>query len=513
MCAPARVSSPICTDNYQQIKPKQGVVTVFGYGSSIRVDRGHLIIEDGIGPLRRSARFPRVGHGLKRVVVIGSDGIVSLAALRWLADQDAAFSMLDRIGKVIATSGPVNPSDARLRRAQALAGTSGIAISIAKELISQKLIAQQRLVLRRFQNSSAALAIVSARNGLTTATSSQEILKYEARGALAYWNAWHDLEITFPRVDLPRVPNHWRTFGSRMSPLTRSPRLAVNPPNALLGFLYSLLESEARLALSALGMDPGIGVLHSDTRTRDSLACDLMEPIRPQVDAFLLDWLKQSPLRREWFLEERNGNCRLVSSLAAQLAETSQIWRRAVAPFAEGIAQSFWSMRSNSVHQHDLATRLTQNRKREAKGVTVDISRNFVSIVTACCRICGGTIKAGCKYCHVCTPTISRENVLEAAKLGRLATHKPEAQAKRAETQKRQNAALKAWNPADKPDWLDEKAYREWVQPRLTVVIVPKIMSAISVSEPYALRIRSGRCIPHPRHWAELARLTGVSAS
>jgi len=65
--------------------PSQGVVTLFGYGISVRVDRGHLLIADGIGPDRRQARFPRVGHGLKRLVVIGSDGMVSLAALRWLA--------------------------------------------------------------------------------------------------------------------------------------------------------------------------------------------------------------------------------------------------------------------------------------------------------------------------------------------------------------------------------------------------------------------------------------------
>jgi CRISPR-associated protein Cas1 len=52
--------------------------------------------------------------------------------------------------------------------------------------------------------------------------------------------------------------------------------------------MYAILESEARLAISELGLDPGIGVLHADTRTRDSLACDLMEPIRPQVDAYLL---------------------------------------------------------------------------------------------------------------------------------------------------------------------------------------------------------------------------------
>jgi CRISPR/Cas system-associated endonuclease Cas1 len=71
------------------------------------------------------------------------------------------------------------------------------------------------------------------------------------------------------------VPNHWRCFGTRKSPLTGSPRLAVNPPNAILNYLYAVLESEARLAASALGLDPGIGVLHVDTDARDSLACDL----------------------------------------------------------------------------------------------------------------------------------------------------------------------------------------------------------------------------------------------
>ena len=96
-----------------------------------------------------------------------------------------------------------------------------------------------------------------------------------------------------------------------MSLLTQSPRLAVNPPNAMLNYLYALLESEARLALAALGLDPGIGVLHKDTRNRDSLASDLMEAVRPQADAFLLDWITTEPLRRQWFLEERNGNCRL----------------------------------------------------------------------------------------------------------------------------------------------------------------------------------------------------------
>src|SRR3984893_12486470 len=129
--------------NFSPITPRSGVITLFGYGVRVCVERGHLVLEDGIGPLRRRGRFARIRHGIKRVVTIGSDGLVSLAALRWLADQNAAFVMLERDGSVLATTGPVRPSDARLRRAQALAGHSGAALQIARQLITQKLTGQE----------------------------------------------------------------------------------------------------------------------------------------------------------------------------------------------------------------------------------------------------------------------------------------------------------------------------------------------------------------------------------
>src|SRR5258708_105049 len=100
----------------ERLIPRHGVVTLFGYGTTVRVDRGHLMLEDGIGAERRHARFPRVGHGLRRLVVIGADGMISLAAIRWLADQDAAFVMLERDGSVLASTGPAPGLDeARLR--------------------------------------------------------------------------------------------------------------------------------------------------------------------------------------------------------------------------------------------------------------------------------------------------------------------------------------------------------------------------------------------------------------
>lgn len=479
--------------NCLPISPRHGVVTLFGYGTSICVDRGHLTIEDGIGKQRRYARFPRVGHGLKRLVVIGSDGLVSLAALRWLADQGAAFVMLDRFGEILATTGPVHPSDARLRRAQSLAESSGVALRIAIELIKRKLLAQERLIRDKFQDDVSAEVISGQRYALMKATSREEIRRCEAHGALAYWRVWHTLVLQYPRSDSQRIPEHWRVFGSRISPLTKSPRLAVNPANAMLNYLYAILESEARVAISELGLDPGLGVLHSDTRTRDSLACDLMEPIRPQVDAFLLDWLRSGALQRKWFFEERDGNCRLTGEFAAQLSETSKLWKQALGPFAEWMLDTLWSASSSSSKIRIPATRLTQDRKREAKGIPTQ-----------------PLIESGMTQRTLGPKPLSGFPIIP--KLARLDRFDSVAQSRRAGTQRQQVAAQREWNPTEKPDWLDEKTYRERVQPQLLKIAVPKIMSALSISGPYALRIRGGRCIPHPRHWLALARLADVSA-
>ena len=260
---------------------RHGVVIMFGYGIKISVGRGHLLLEDGIGADRHRWRFSRVGHGLKRLVVIGNDGFVSLAALRWLADQDASFVMLERDGSVLATTGPTRASDARLRRSQALGFHSGAALRITRELITQKLAGQQQVARDNLRNPDISYAIGRLKAMIASAETIPEIRVLEAQAGAAYWSAWHDLPINFPRLDLTRVPEHWRTFGTRKSLLTGSPRLATNPPNAILNFLYTVLASEARLAAAALGLDPAIGVLHYDTPARDSLACDLIEPVRP----------------------------------------------------------------------------------------------------------------------------------------------------------------------------------------------------------------------------------------
>jgi len=67
------------------------VVTVAGYGVSLTVKRGHLIVEDGVGSNRRVRRFSRAMPRFDRLVVHGHSGIVSLDALRWISDIGASF--------------------------------------------------------------------------------------------------------------------------------------------------------------------------------------------------------------------------------------------------------------------------------------------------------------------------------------------------------------------------------------------------------------------------------------
>ena len=439
--------------------------------------------------------------------MIGSDGVVSLAALRWLADQDAAFVMLDRDGSVLATTGPVRPSDSRLRRAQSLAHQSGVALRIAQELIGRKLTGQEQLVRGKLRDSSTADLIAQARAALKSANTIFAVRQLEAHAAHAYWSAWRAIPINFPQRDVERVPHHWRTFGTRKSPITGSPRLAVNPPNAMLNYLYALLESESRLALAALGLDPGIGVLHVDTPSRDSLACDLMEAVRPQVDAYVFDWISREPLRREWFFEQRDGNCRLMGPFAVRLSETASTWGNAVAPVAEWVSRALWSTLRKPARQIYPATRLTQSRRRQAKGSSPVAPDNAAPKVPRICRTCGEPLKHGKNYCVTCSVSVSRANLIEAAKLGQVATHSPKAEALRAATQRRHVAERKAWRPTDNPDWLTKEAYREKIQPHLAGITVPTISTALGISEPYATDLRAGRRVPHPRHWHALAQL------
>ena len=87
----------------------------------------------------------------------------------------------------------------------------------------------------------------------------------------------------------------------------RTRRPPRDPLNAVLSLGYTLLHAEAILAAHAVGLDPYIGFYHVPAFGRESLASDLVECLRAQVDAWSLALFNGQTLRAEDFSSTQEG--------------------------------------------------------------------------------------------------------------------------------------------------------------------------------------------------------------
>lgn len=93
-------------------------------------------------------------------------------------------------------------------------------------------------------------------------------------------------------------------FGGRNR---RPPR---DPVNACLSLGYTLLHAQAVQACGIAGLDPLLGFYHRPAFGRESLASDLIEPLRPAVDLWVWAQLRSRELREEHFTIDK-GACLL----------------------------------------------------------------------------------------------------------------------------------------------------------------------------------------------------------
>src|SRR6266567_7605329 len=385
----------------------EGVLVVSGYATSLRVERGHLVVRSGTGRDIREGRLSRVARPkLKRLVLIGRGGFLTLESLAWLDGIGARLVHVSRDGRILATSGEFGLDDPRLRRAQALAATNEAGVEVSRFLMRRKLDGQARVLARIDGASDPASAVQEALGHVEAARSLDDVRRTEAEGALAYWTAWANLPVTFGKAHASRVPEHWLRFGKRGSPITGQPRLAANPANALLNYCYALLEAECRIACLAVGLDPGLGIIHADQKARDSLALDLMEAVRPEVDAFVLDLLSSHVFRARDFYETRQGACRVLAPLTHVLAETLPAWRRAVSPVAERVTKV---LADSSASRFRAPTRLTQDARSGGRdGIRRGPRRDSSALpkpLPTGCRSCGVLLEEPDRaYCDVCLP-------------------------------------------------------------------------------------------------------------
>ncbi len=301
-----------------------------GHGVRLRIHQGSLVVQNGFThyPQKRQELrlFPGDRRLPSRIVVLDSDGSISLDVIKWLSRQQIPLVLLDWQGKIVSVLGDGTAYDPALREAQVAASTNGLGLRIAKQLIRDKLIGSQ-LTLRTLRKTLAREAALSKLEAVLDELqtmpleSIEELRLLEARGALAYFTCWQSIPLQWKGTGRRPIPHEWERIGLRQSLLNSRNRHATHPVNAMLNYAYGVLESQVRTATVASGLDPAIGYLHACRPGRAALVYDLMEPFRPQVDRLILDFVRSHIFSPGDFILRASGVCRLHPQLTRQVAQ------------------------------------------------------------------------------------------------------------------------------------------------------------------------------------------------
>ncbi len=497
------------------------VVVADGFGVRITVEHGALAVRDGLAEHGRERRYAKV-MAPERLVVAG-EGFLTTEALAWCKAQGTAVVVL-RAGDVLLGASPPGRDDARIRRAQALAMGSPAGLAVVRYLLTAKLQGQAAVLRDVFGAGETAQTIADLVEGIDVAEDVDACRQLEAVAAAAYFATWADHEATmvgFVAKDRSRVPPHWRVFDSRRSAITgasNTNRLAERPLNALLNYCYRLAEIEARFACVRLGLDPGLGVLHADAAGRDSLALDVIEPVRPVVDRFVLELLSERMFHKRDFIERSDGHVRVAAPLSHELAATMPTWRRAIAPHAERVAHLLADQVAGKLTtstpltnakataaQATVRRRKAQDARARAEAATGEhraskpVRRpatgdpDRAATLFAACVDCGGQLARSrhvrCPACWERQPGQSRE-----------------ARKRRGRSIAMARNELERWK-AEHPHANADPAAFEEIRAVLVTVTLSAIVAACGVSKGTASAWRAGRYVPPLRHWEALEGL------
>lgn len=280
---------------------------------------------DGALEIRCDGEPPRSMPGrLLELVVLRSDTRLTSGTLAALADAGVGLLAFGgRGGQRVAQLLGAPHHNARLRIAQCLRSVDvDFAAAWAARLVRAKLGAQARLLARaRAERADLRKPLGDALDALRTAAQGlraspppvASVRGIEGAGAAAYFAGYTAL------------------FAPALGFVGRRRRPPPDPVNACLSLGYTLLHAEGVRACWAAGLDPMVGLLHAPASGRASMACDLVEPWRAQIDAWVWQQFRSRALRDEHFGRDGAGACLLGKAGRAHYYE-------AIAPLQRRLA-------------------------------------------------------------------------------------------------------------------------------------------------------------------------------
>jgi len=242
-------------------------------------------------------------HAIGGIVCFG-DVLCSPFLLGACAERDIAISFLGEHGKFLAAvRGPVSGNVLLRREQYRMADDDGVCKDVASSIISAKLANSRVVMNRAVRDHSEKIDAVAVKEASRTidrlideipkAKNPDAVRGIEGMAAAEYFAAFDHLIID-QKDDF--------TFG------TRNRRPPLDPVNALLSFIYTLLAHDLRSAIETVGLDPAVGFLHRDRPGRPGLALDLMEEFRPAIaDRLVLSLINRRQVDGRGFKRSANG--------------------------------------------------------------------------------------------------------------------------------------------------------------------------------------------------------------
>lgn len=310
--------------------------------STVFIDRKDIEIRVEGNSLNFYAKGKKEGSlplaPLKRVVIIGNLKIETATFYRLINHDISIVFFTGRLKYGGTLNGPVH-NNGLLRLKQYEKTLSDFPIIFSKELIKRKIISQRDFI-SEIRQIKPALSMQADRTieiferillNLDREPPSIESLRgIEGSATSIYFSVYSKI---FPES---------LKFKKRVR---RPPK---DPVNAMLSFCYTLLHYEIVREIQLIGLDPTIGFYHQFEYGRESLACDLVELYRVDVDRFVYELFKEKVLTpRDFMSDEDSGGVYLKKNgrknfypLYEQWAQKHRaFWREEVQSLARRILE------------------------------------------------------------------------------------------------------------------------------------------------------------------------------
>lgn len=265
----------------------------------------YLALEgENIVILREEEQIFRIPlHNVEGVVAFGYTG-ASPALMGACAKNNISMTFLTPSGRFLArVTGEVRGNVVLRKEQYHISEDEERALAVAKNIMIGKILNSRNCIERTARDYSMRvdgdkLKAVSSKlkasiDSIQTCKTRDELRGIEGEAAANYFSVFDDMIL--------QQKEEFYFHG-------RNRRPPLDNVNALLSFVYTLLGQNIAAALETVGLDPYVGVMHTDRPGRISLALDLLEELRAVfADRFVLSLINRKMVQAADFMKKENG--------------------------------------------------------------------------------------------------------------------------------------------------------------------------------------------------------------